>query len=187
MNSLYRKYKDKSQKGIDLSLTDACKEGDLEAIKFLLTSPDLSFNANINESDSDPIFNACDYDQMKVIDYLLTSDELNEHADKYFALKFCCEQDKIDIVKYLLKTPILEIDIHHENDMAFNLALSRRSNNVLQFLIFDMNIKRTTTIDKLLVDYKRDEIKNWFELREVNKELNNELGNINLDKKKIKL
>jgi ankyrin repeat protein len=187
MNALYKIYKDKSQKGLDLSLTEACKEGDLEVVEFLLTSPDLMFLANINEGNNDPIFQACDYGHKEIIQYLLTSSELKEHADKYFALYLCCEEDKVDIVKFILEMPGLEIDIHHDNAMAIDLAFSRKAYNVLHYLVFDMNIKKTNRIDTLIQEYNSVQVKNWFELREVNKELNKELVKTNTNTKKIKV
>lgn len=187
MNSLYKIYKDKSQKGIDLSLTDACREGDLEVVKFLLTSPDLTFLANIQESNNDPIFQACDYGHKEIIEYLLASHELKEHADKYFALYLCCEEDKVDLVKFIFEMPGLEIDIHHENAMAIDLAFSRKAYKVLHYLVFDMDIKRTPRIDTLIQEYNSDQVRSWFDLREVNRELNNELINTNTTTKKIKV
>jgi ankyrin repeat protein len=187
MKKLYNLYKDKSQNGLNYSLSEACREGDLEAVKFLLTSDDLMFNAQINCENNDPLFQACDYDRMEIIKYLLTSDELKNHADKYFALKLCCEEDKIEILEFLLKNSALDIDIHIDNSILFELALSNKSNNVLNYLIFNENIERTSRINDLVNKYKNDQVKNWFDLREVNKELNKDLVNNHLTTKKLKV
>lgn len=187
MNTLYKIYKDKSQKGLDLSLTEACKEGDLEVVRFLLTSPDLMFNADINESNNDPIFTACDYENMEIVEYLLNSDELNVHADKYFALNYCCNEDKVEILEHLLLKSNLDIDLNKNNSQAFSIALAKNSDKVLKFFIFDLNLKRTDRIEELLNEYKRENIKSWFELREVNKELSKELNSNSTSSKKLKV
>lgn len=114
---------------------------------------------------------------------ILSKKELN------VMFKDACAQDDLGEVKYLLTSPDLKeyADIHDDNDYGFKLACFKGYLNIIKFLIFDINIKKTEQIEKYLTKNPNEQVKNMFKIRELNKRLNNELKSDNIINKKIKL
>lgn len=68
---------------IDLELLDACGQGDIEQIQYLLTSPDLLINASIHDLSrmgSEAPIVACENDKIDTLKYLYFSPTLKYHA-----------------------------------------------------------------------------------------------------------
>lgn len=107
---------DNEQEELNYKLMLACKSGDLEHVKYLLTSSELDIHASINIDDDtkrdSPLAEACWCGHLDVVEYLLTSSDLEEKADisfrGYIALKFACYQGHLDVVKFLLTSPKLK-------------------------------------------------------------------------------
>jgi len=190
---LFDLYKNSSIEGLSSALGEACISGNLSEIKFLLTSPLLSIHANIHHYSENALFHACDNEHLDVIHYLLTSPELNEHADIHADDAICftlaCEYNRINVIKYLLTTPELKdkIDIHAYDDKAFNIAITESHDELLRFFIFDMKIEKTLMINLLLDTHKESKANHFFELRELNDNLNIDLIPSSTIKGKIKL
>lgn len=84
MNSeLYLNYVEMTEKEINQSFMNACRDGNLKAIKYLLTSSELNIKANIDFNDNQGIFLASLHGHLEIIDYLLTSKDLINHANIY--------------------------------------------------------------------------------------------------------
>ncbi len=177
----YEKYKDLSQLEIDTKFIQSCQFGLLDDTRYLLNSNDLPIKANLYRFDGMGLQYACYYGHLNVAQYLLTSPELKETVDIYTYKKpfelveEFIKTGNIDAVKFFISfenkyvfkpSKIAEFTIKNINENNLDLA---------RYLIFDLNIKRSKPIDKLLLENPNEEIEKMFQLREVNKSLNKEL------------
>jgi len=155
-------YQNLTQYDLDKCLIEACELGDIKLVKYLLTSNELSNHADINTfshgENGLPLRNAFYKKNWNLAKYLLTSPELNIHAD-----------------------------IHIASDDIFKSAFYTKNIDVLECLVFDYNIKRNHIINNILDaskkkdnGYMAEHVEKLFSIRQINKELNNEL--INTDK-----
>jgi hypothetical protein len=158
--SFTEQYKNASNDDLDMFFILACSNNNLEAVKYLLTSSELSYNPSLTE-DNEPLRIACNGNFKKMVEYFLTSPELNEHSD-----------------------------IYQDQQQAFKDACKAESLEVLQYLIFEYKIEKTDEIKEYLKTSNtkfNETVKNMFILREVNQDLNNELSTDNQSTKKPKL
>ena len=79
---LKEKYKKLNQEELNEQFIDACKNDDLDIVKYLLTSPELTEHADIHASNNLGFIKACFYGHLEVVKYLLTSHELKEKYKK---------------------------------------------------------------------------------------------------------
>lgn len=104
----------KTLKELTRLLREACSVGDLDKVKYFLTSKELPYPANINIDEHEwdaPLTRACENGHLHIVKYLLTSKDLKEHADingeDGLALVNACMHGHFEIVKYLLSSPEL--------------------------------------------------------------------------------
>jgi ankyrin repeat protein len=154
MNNFYEEFKDTTHYEKNNAFLKACKDGDFEKIKYLLTSPELEDHANIDVYESESDFNgylyACKNGRLDIVRYLLTSPELKYHqsihstnrADEtglYIASKY----GHVDIVDYLLASPELKehCNIHNDDYWALSLACENGHINVIKYLFNSPHLK----------------------------------------------
>lgn len=220
-----------TKKHINEALLNACADGDLDKVKFLLNSPELQHLADIHYNENAPLHQACEHNNLHIMQYLLTSPELKKHADIHskndWALTIACNEGHLDIVKYLLTSSNLKehssynvdqlryalrignmdivdyllyspdlkenFDIHMNEDAVFKEACEFGHMETLQYLILDVNIDITESISNYLAvstgrtSRLTNEAKNMFALRELNKNLNQDLPNNIITAKKPKI
>ena len=170
----------------------ACQNGHLELVKYLLTSPDLKEHANINYKDDNGFKWACRNEHFDIVKYLTSSPDLKDKIDIHLKndLVFvnACANGQINVIKFLLTSPELSehSNLSHE---GFVLAYKQEELEVIRFLIFDMNIEKNNKVKKLLRITPNEQIENMFKMRELNKYLEKELNsdNNNQKNKKVKL
>ena len=110
---------------------------------------------------------ACNNGYLDIVQYLLTSTELKEHAaihhkdnNGWNALMWACQNGSLGIVQYLLTSPELKehADISHKNNYGWN-ALMAACNygylDVIQYLIIDMNMN----VDKETIKWLKGKMK----------------------------
>lgn len=168
------------------ALRNACKHGHLDIVQYLLTSPDLNKHANLHHDNDTPFVLACFSGNLNLIKYLLTSEELKSHPDIHanymgspdYALTLACQKGYLEVVKYLLTSPDLNdhANIHADRDRPILNAYQKNNLDIVRFLIFDMNIKKTEDIKRYMENEPMEEVKNWFKLRELNDELIQEIS-----------
>jgi len=143
---LYNKYKKMVSKELNNALESCCISGDLNEVKYLLTSPDLKSRANPTVHTNSPLFLACREGHLHIVKYLLSSPELKKHAD-----------------------------IYSDSNRCFKTICAFGRLDIAEYLIFDYQIEKTQDIDSIL-KIKRDScskaIENMFEARELTKPLN---------------
>lgn len=151
-------YWDSEQERLHYELMKACKNGDLDQVKYLLTSPDLDEHASINYSNdtNSPLTEACWYGHIDIVDFLLTSSELEHKADIHFRddqpLRFACYQGKLDVVDYLLTSYKLKdhANINIEvNEGSLGSACDGENLNVIKYLIESDKLKEKINIESI--------------------------------------
>jgi hypothetical protein len=117
--SYFDKFNDLSQEELNKELESACKKNDLDAIKYLLTSPELKIHADIHSGRNAVFRIACVYGHLDIVRYLLTDKNLKEkidiHIDDDIGLALAASYGELKIVKYLLTSPELK---EHANIQA---------------------------------------------------------------------
>jgi ankyrin repeat protein len=167
-------YQDIVQAEHSFGFRSAAEKGHLEIVKFLLSSPELTIHAKINDFDDAAIIGACANNQLDIVQFLLTSNEIATHANiqaqNNASLRSACLYGHIDVLKYLLTSTELK---NHTNQTSLNdsIFILTRSKEIQQYLIFECNIELTENLKKITID---NEILQMFSLRDLNKKLHNE-------------
>lgn len=155
----YKKYQDLHQQEVNDALIAACAKNDFNSVRYLLTSKDLCYRANINyinENSHSAANKSIRFEDLKIFKYLLSSSELEENAD-----------------------------IHEQDDILFIIAITHHFDEALKFLIIDMNIERTKEINKFSNFYMNGLAEQLFASRELSNELQLELKNDITEEKEL--
>lgn len=154
-------------KSDDVGLYFACSNGHLEVVKYLLESPDLKWHSKLAYSarhlSDTGFYAACSAGHKDVVDYLLTKLEKNSpmiRESVQCCLFEACRDGNLKNVEYLLNDPSLKeyLDIHANDDLAFQLAATGNHLNIVYFLIKDMNIEKTLFITDMLSNDTSEEV-----------------------------
>jgi hypothetical protein len=155
---LHLKFKDMSNQKLDDVIIDACKHGEIDTIKYLLTSPQLIYHPSITNNLIDF---TCIFDQVDALKLLLNlNKEINIQAD--------------------IEKPF---DAFSGRNNFFGYAYNNFSENIIKYFIFDLKINKIDWIENYKNHHKHGsdydvlikKIKHWFDLRDLNKELSDSL------------
>ena len=197
---IYKKY---NKEQLNDEFIDACSQGHLEVVKYLLTSAELKKHADIHAKDDLGFRSACAQGHLDVVKYLLASPELTEHADIHTSnddvfdgfdgFIWACENGHLEVVKYLLTSAELteHADIHAKDDLGFLWACRCGHLEVIKYLIIDMNIEKTTQIENYLNEAKDNKYVQQaielFNTRDLHHQLNENIKDYKEKVKKIKI
>lgn len=145
----------KTIKDLNYDLKRACSKGELDKVRYYLTSPELQLHANINieEDETDPpLTKACANGHIEVVKYLLTSKELFEHADinaeNGSALAESCWNGHFNIIKYLLTSPSLKTKADlNISSISINYAAAQGHLEIVDYLLTSSEIKQHSKIN----------------------------------------
>lgn len=145
---------------LHFKIFDACKEGDLNTVEYLLTTKFLLFQTDINWRDDFFVTTASSNKHYDIVKFLLTSKKLKNHANIHaqddVLLINACSNNNVDMVNFLLTSPDLKehIDIHTKGgngdyyyydantpDIAFQAAYYNNSLDVIKYLLFSQKLK----------------------------------------------
>ena len=90
---------------------------------------------------NDQFIDACQNDDLDIVQFLLTSPELTEHANIHAendeGFRSACRCSHLEVIKYLLTSPELteHADIHAHNDEGFILACENGHLEVVKYLL----------------------------------------------------
>jgi hypothetical protein len=188
---IYDKYKKQILKPFEDRFTNACIEGDLDEVKYLVNSKELQFNVDIHLQNDGGFLLACSNGNLDIVKYMLTSPELKSHinigTNDNMGFLNACFRNKMNVVAYLLTSPELKehADIHAQKDRAFQIACNNHNLELASFLIFDMNIEKTWHISRYMKE--KEEIKKYWDIRKLNETLTKELKQKGNNQKKLKL
>lgn len=163
-----------------VKLSYACISGQLDVVKYLLTSRQYHF---LNEQhNSDFIFTqACMYGQLDVVEFLLVSEDIEQHANIHaqddLGLLWSCHEGFISLLHFLLTSPKLKehADIHANNDQCFISACINNHTNIVNYLIFDYKIDKNNSIEEKLIAKNLQHVLDIFSKRDLQDKLQNEL------------
>ncbi len=197
----------------------ANKQGHFEIVKFFLSHPTTAKaekRLNIFALESDVIANVCESGNVELLSYLLESKDLEIHKEKLISdpslknhlkkqlnqgLVRACRRGHLNIVKYLTKNLEEEFyaDIHCFKDSPVKEAFFGGNLNILEYLIFDVDIQKTNEIEEFLIGIETnkqstphpisfEKLENLFKARDFNKKLQKELPHQNnITPKKMKM
>jgi hypothetical protein len=160
--------------------------GELEAVKYISNIPQVKNNVGYFLNQYSPLISASSQGQLEVLKYFLTSMELDFKPIYPLILSVACSNQHKPIIEYLLYSPELKkhANIHHNKDQIFRDACVTDL-DMVQYLIFDLNIKKTDRIETFLKHLKINppdrakEIMDMFEKRELIQSLQVELNKNN--------
>jgi ankyrin repeat protein len=154
--SFYSKYKNFSQKKLNIAFNEACVNGNLDEVRYLLTSTELKEHADIHFNNDNGLSDACWEGHLEIVKYLLTSPELTEHAfindhqeKDSNGLLNACGAGHLEIVKYLLTSP--ELKEHSIINWQFmppiGVACEEGHLKVVKYLLTSPELKEHSVLD----------------------------------------
>lgn len=192
-SEVYKLFRESNQAQLNSHLEYACYSGNLDHVRYLLTSPELTEHADINYDNGNPLSTACYCGKFEVVKYLLTSPDLKEscniHAANDDAIAFAARGGHLDIVKYLAESPELKehANVHAQNDRAFKFACENEKIHVLEYFIVNLEIPKIPYIAQYLKTCPNKEVESMFALVELKNKLKENLESDKAKQKKIKL
>lgn len=166
MDSLddFEDYSQMDEEMLNETLREFSRQGDLDGVIELLTSPKLPIKADIHYGDDWSLLLAIENGHTDVVKYLLNSENLKEHADitvnDYYIFKTLCNIKK-------------------------NLSQNNAYEEILFFIIYEYKMPINDNITNWLLN-KHPDIEQLFNKRDLNSSLNKDL-NKNIDHPKVKL
>lgn len=185
------------QEMVNIGFRAACENGKKNMVRFLLTSPKLKKNAEINATNKRKIgerigtidtfsglAKACQHNQLEIIEYLLHSPELKKHADikerEYLPFKLACRRGNLDIIKYMLNNPSLKPTEEGiiKGVYAALLDYKRKSEleETIKYFVFDYKIPHYEVFQELIQKKNLTSIGKMFESRNLNDKLQKDLS-----------
>ena len=151
----YFKLYPNQQHFLDEGLATACRTG-FDVMCYLLSSPELPLKADIHENADRPLRLALSQKNLKYVEYLCCSPELNEHAhyikshNEIPFLKACAE-GTVEMVQFLLTSPKLKenVSIHMKDEYGNTGIFEACRNNKLdiaKYLLTSPDLKEKATI-----------------------------------------
>jgi ankyrin repeat protein len=193
MEKFLEESKNYDQVEIDVAFQSACLNGDVEKVKYLLTSPQLKFHPDIHMDKEFGLRAACMNGHLNVIKFLTTSPELKEHSDITYdnetPLSVASLNNHLNIVKFFLESPILKKYSKKINEqIAFVAACEKNNLDIVKYFIYERDIKPPT--NNILTRsriHSIKEIDKMFEQRALKKSLEKDLTPNNTKTSKLKL
>lgn len=146
-----------NKNSLNQTYIQACEQGDLELIKFVLTSKELKKHADPYLLNDSCLSIACKNNYIEIVQYFLTTNELerifNIHADNEKPLLTACSYGNNDIVQYLLTSKELkEHATLNKNNNKILIAVCKSENiNLLDYLLTSSDLVSHLIIDKKII------------------------------------
>ena len=145
----------------DIILRNACMHGNVDAVRFMLTSEKLT---DKNYEYIDEAFKEALPNHNDVVFFLLNSPEF-QNQTKYkenniTVLLQACENSDIDFINTFLNTPELvsNTNLHAKYDALFKKLYEKEDTELLNTLVFEHNLPLTQRIEKFLTDHNEDDL-----------------------------
>lgn len=155
-------YQKMSKFELNSAFVTACKDGHLDKVAYLLTSPELveHGNAEIYHNENLGFRWACQFGHLEIVKYLLTSPELkknkipfaNIHVKEDAGFLTACTKGYLEIVSYLLTSPNIthaghtHPEINVQDSEAINRACSNGHVALVAYLLTSPDLKNHSNI-----------------------------------------
>jgi hypothetical protein len=176
-------YKNADYSQLSKALSLACGSGNLEEVKFLISCPELKKHVEPDNGNDFALILACNGGHINVVEYLLNLPAYGRENIQY-SLFNACEARQIKLVNFLITSDTIpsKANIHHNEDEILYHALNAENSVLLKYLIFDLQIELPEKLKLYLSNTPNTfyiQVRQWFENRNLNSELNNELSENN--------
>lgn len=162
----------------------AIQKADLSLVKSIFQNPDLAKDIDLSKS-SGPLSLACTYGYLDIVQYLLTSKDINKYPDinslNFLGFQMACINGHLNVVKYLTSSPLLTQHIGMESvqDIGFMSALQNHRTDIIKYFIFELNMDKNRIVSSHLHSHPNEEVENMFKIKNLHKNLHLETTNIN--------
>lgn len=182
-----------------LYLIVASKNNHLPVVKWLLTDESVQQYVNINTTNGRPLEIATIEGHTSIVQYMLCSPELKEHADPYIdndkIFLAACASGNLEAIKMFLEmdkrlTNSMQERIQRKLEIGFIKSLNAKQHCVMEYILLDLHLNPSNKIHKHLKDYsqaEKNKVLSYFQNRDLNEKLNNMLPNKKEATIKIKL
>jgi hypothetical protein len=182
---------------VDDIFQNAFAGGHLDIINYLLNSPHAKEFHNVALDNHFRL--GCMCNKRNFVEEILNSEEVTNRVGyknvESLALIGAVQRFNFDVVDFLISSPKFKdkLDIHAYDDIVFKNVFQRGSNEMLNYLIFDMNLSLTQGITHYLkTNYnqpnKNKQVFAMFEVRDLKTELESTSNvKLNVAKKRLKI
>jgi ankyrin repeat protein len=135
LHKLSKKFQNFILKLDEQSFSSICKDGHFEIVKYLLENLNDNISIDINYTDS--FFFSCVLKHYEVSSYLYThaTDKSKKKIiDINGIFNYACENNNINVVKYLINLPENNIDISNDDYHVFHIACERKNFDIVEYL-----------------------------------------------------
>lgn len=180
------------------ALQKAFQHGHLEVVKFLIPKID-NIGAYHNGLISSGVTDAAMTGKIELIRVFLEDSPIRNTIDKNELIgkiiNIGCIYNQLEIVKYAIEKDNSQYFNKETNNInnTFVTSLTNGSMDVLKYFIFDLNIEKNSSLSNFLdtnLNENFEKVNNWFKIRDINKDLQEELPIIKNEKsptKKLKM
>lgn len=180
-------------------LLNACINGNLSEVKKILTDP--SHQTNIHHQDNYQ-WKALFYDtrngHLEIVKYLLTSNELSEHADinheddeGWNVLLCSVFYNQLEVLKYFFTPEIKDnINIYHTNWQGENIliiAVNQNFSDIIHFLLIENNFQADEKTMQYFFNNREKEVLDMIQKREMYQTINQNLPSTHRSKLRQKI
>jgi ankyrin repeat protein len=159
-----RLYIEKNQKELNADLVQACKDGDLDLVQFLLNDKELPLKAQLyyiadNMEYSNSLLISCANGHLNIVKYLCTSEDLSDRrrSDNKVeaALSTAAAYGYLDIVRFFMEDGRIDYLDIHKNPNAFISACGSGELEIVKYFMSSPYIKVHTDPEKYVLGFKK--------------------------------
>jgi ankyrin repeat protein len=164
--------------------------GQLDILKYVLTLP--QYIENKSNAANLSIIMAATFGQIEVLDYFLT-DSQYKNIDKKEVLQDifpnACSKGYVDMLKYLINSYEFVKNVNISDMIYSGIYQACEANQIetFKYFIFDLDIEFNQHIEDYLLENNRSDIIQLFNKRDLNKNLQLELVEKQMQDKKMKI
>jgi hypothetical protein len=165
----------------------AIQKADLELVRSIFKNPNLSIEIDLSQS-SGPLSLASTYGHLDIVQYLMTSKDINKYTDinsrNFLGFEMACMNGWLEIVKYLTSSTDLTTHIELETiqEVGFMTCLRNNKIDILKYFIFDLNFQKDKFINNYLRQHPNDEVDKMFKIKHLHSNLKIETNSISNNK-----
>ncbi len=119
-------------------------------------------------------FNACAKNNLDDVSFILNNNyNISIQLDDFMAIRTSCMFGSLEALKYLYDYDKTKnsINIHIKNDAPFRMAARMGKYDILEYLIFEQNLKETEEIKDYLLKNPNKIVSSMFKARALNSQL----------------